>query len=207
MFPRTTQAGFTLLELMITVTILAVVTAMAVPSFHSLIMMNRLAAEANEFIAAMNIARGEAIRNNSRTILCRASLTDGQVDPAEGCVTDGDGNWAGWLVFIDADGSGGYNPNAASNPAETVIRTHVFQGNRLRVVSSDALADAGNRFIYRPDGLARPPGQTLLQSATLRFCEESEDVSENARDVRLGGGSRLGIIRNSSSTCASPEDS
>lgn len=199
------NAGFTLLELMITIAILAVVSAFAVPSFQTLVSMNRLAAEANEFIAGLNTARIEAIRGNVRSILCRAAVSSDQVSAADGCIAD-EGSWAGWMVFLDADGSGDYNPDAAANPAEAVLRTHVFRGTTLRVIASGALADAGNRVVYRPDGLARAPGQTLLQSATLRLCEASASLTENARDVRLGGGSRIGVTRTGASDCAVPED-
>jgi type IV fimbrial biogenesis protein FimT len=200
------QSGFTLLELMITIAILTVVTSFAVPSFQILVTMNRLAAEANEFIAGMNTARAEAIRGNLRSVLCRASVGSGQVVPADGCVGDATGSWAGWMVFVDADGSGSFNPDAATNPNETLLRVHVFSGNRLRIVASDALAAAGNRIVYRPDGLARPPGQTSLQAATLRVCEPSDTMTGNARDVRLGGGSRIGVTRSSSGTCEAPGD-
>lgn len=192
---------------MVTIAILAVVTAFAIPSFQSLVVMNRLTAEANEFIAGMNIARAEAIRGNARGILCRASVTGGQINAADGCVADADGKWQGWMVFIDADGSGTYNPNAATNPVEAVLRTHVFAGNQVQVQASPALAGSGNRVVYRPDGMARSPGQTLLQSATLRLCTVSDDLTGNARDVRLGGGSRLSVTRSTSAACAIPEDS
>lgn len=198
------QTGFSLLELMITVLILSVIAAFAVPSFQSLIMLNRLASEANELVAALSQARTEAIRVNRRAVLCRAGLAGGQVDAGSGCVSGG-GGWGGWMVFVDADGSGTYNPNATSNPDEVLIRTHVFHGT-LQPVSGNALSGAGNRIVFRPDGLARAPGQTSLQTATLRLCEASASMQQNARDVRLGGGSRVSVTRATSAACSAPEE-
>lgn len=201
------NAGFTLHELLITISILVIVTAFAVPSFQSFVMMNRLATEANEFIAGMNSARMEAIRGNTRGVLCRAAVVNDQVSAADGCVETATGNWAGWMVFLDADGSGTYNPNAGTNPNEVLLNTHVVRGSSsFRALASASLGAAGNRMVYRPDGLARAPGQTLLQSATLRLCEVSGTITLNARDVRLGSGSRIGVSRSTSSSCAAPGD-
>ncbi len=203
---RRTQAGFSLLELMMVVAILSVIAAFAVPSFQSLIALNRLASEANELVAGLGQARTEAIRLNRRIVLCRAAVVSAQVSAADGCVA-GNGNWAGWMVFVDADSSGAYNPNAATNPDEIVVRSHVFNGARMQIVSSAALSGAGNRIVFRPDGLARAVGQTALQTATLRVCEPSSSMSQNARDVRIGGGSRIGTTRTTAAACDVPGDS
>ena len=204
--PRTT-AGFSLLELMIVIAILSVIAAFAVPSFQSLITLNRLSSEANELIAGLGQARTEAIRLNRRVVLCRASVeSTAQVNAAGGCVSGTD-RWASWMVFVDADSSGTYNPNATTNPDEVLVRVHVFNGTQMQVGASAGLSGAGNRIVFRPDGLARAAGQTALQTATLRICEPSASMEQNARDVRIGGGSRIGVTRTTSASCGAPGDS
>lgn len=54
--------GFTIIELMITIVVLAVLISIAAPSFQRVIEDNRVTTQVNEFIAAVNTARSEAIR-------------------------------------------------------------------------------------------------------------------------------------------------
>lgn len=65
--------GFSLLELMTTVAVLAILVAIAVPSFTTLINSNRLTSQANELVVAFQYARSEAARLNSRVTLCPSS--------------------------------------------------------------------------------------------------------------------------------------
>lgn len=85
--------GFTLIELIITVAIIAIIAATALPSFARVIASNRVASGVNEFIAAVNLARTEAIRRNRPAGVCASS--DG--------VTCG-ANWnEGFLVYYMSD--------------------------------------------------------------------------------------------------------
>ncbi|PKM43219.1 MAG: pilus assembly protein [Gammaproteobacteria bacterium HGW-Gammaproteobacteria-1] len=54
--------GFTLVELIITLAVMAIALALAIPSFQTLFENNRTTTQANELVAAMNLARSEAIR-------------------------------------------------------------------------------------------------------------------------------------------------
>src|SRR3546814_19233482 len=70
---RRTGGGFTLIELMVTISVLAILMMLAVPSFTSIINSNRLTAQSNEVVAALQLARMEAIKQNRRAIVCRSA--------------------------------------------------------------------------------------------------------------------------------------
>ena len=88
-FVGPTSLGFTLIELMVTVGLLAVLMVIAAPSFVSFQRNSELTATANSFLASLTSARAEAMKRQLRAF----------VIPAEG------NDWrTGWVVFLDANG-------------------------------------------------------------------------------------------------------
>jgi type IV fimbrial biogenesis protein FimT len=72
------QRGFTFLELMITLTVAAILSTLAFPSFVTMTKNNRLTTQANDFILALNLTRSEAVkRGTSTTITASGSWTNG----------------------------------------------------------------------------------------------------------------------------------
>jgi type IV fimbrial biogenesis protein FimT len=67
---RRTSRGFTLVELVVTLAVLAIVIGIAVPAFNALIQRNRLTTAANEMVAALQTAKLEAVRRNRRVEVC-----------------------------------------------------------------------------------------------------------------------------------------
>ena len=67
---RRHDRGFSLVELMITVTIAVVLIMIAVPSFKTITLSSKLTTTANDIVGAINIARMEAIKRNANTQLC-----------------------------------------------------------------------------------------------------------------------------------------
>lgn len=89
------QAGFTLMELLLAIAVLAILTTLAVPPFTQFIQNNRLASEANEMVASFQFARSEALKRGVPVQVC--SSNDG--------ATCG-GNWnQGWIAMADPGGA------------------------------------------------------------------------------------------------------
>jgi len=96
-------AGFTLFELMMTITVLGVLLGIGVPSFTDAIRNNRTAAQANELVTAFAVARSEASRRGMPVAICAAS------DATQtACAAVTQNSWAnGWIVFTDINGTAG----------------------------------------------------------------------------------------------------
>ncbi len=62
-------SGFTLVEMMIVLAVMAIIAAIAVPSFQSVITTNTLATQANDLVAALNYARSEAVKRRQTVTL------------------------------------------------------------------------------------------------------------------------------------------
>lgn len=102
-FKKFSVIGFTLVELMVTLSVAGILLAFAVPSYVSLTANNRAATEANKLLAALNLTRSEAVKQGLAISLCARALP--RTDP-ESCA--GTTDWAsGWLMFTDNSGTKG----------------------------------------------------------------------------------------------------
>lgn len=92
---RRRQRGFTLVELMVTVAVAAVLLMIAVPSFRNITLSNRLNTAANDLVNAISVARMEAVKRNASTQFCSNSAAANTSDTLGGaCGTESGAVWA-----------------------------------------------------------------------------------------------------------------
>ena len=146
-----TARGFTVLELMIAVAIVAIMTAIAAPSMMDFVRTNRLSTAARQLDADILLARREAIKRNARVLVCVAGTT------ANTC---GSGTaWAnGWLVCYDNDQDGACDTSASTNP--NPIRQHG------KLDSSLTLTGPSTAARFNANGTQGAAGATSLTFTT-----------------------------------------
>lgn len=85
------EKGFTLIELMVTLTVTAIVLGIAIPSFNTQILNNRSIVLGEDFATALNFARSEAVKRGGRVSICASK---------DGATCEGE--WKeGFIVFVD----------------------------------------------------------------------------------------------------------
>jgi len=163
------QRGFTLMELMLSITVLGILTALAVPSFTTMTNRNRLAAESNELLGAVQYARMEAIRTNARVTFCGTASADADAD--DDCE---DGDQPYWVVIGSTDGGG-----------QQQLRS--IEVKEPLEVSSDL-----ERITFSGDGLARDDSQVLV-AGDITVCLATTRPAQNKRVLTIASGSRVAI--------------
>ena len=94
--------GFTLIELMTAILVLAILMGMGIPSYREMARNNRVTASTNDLVTALSMARSEALRRSVPVSVC-ASTTGTSCVTAADTLTD----WTtGWIVFTDTGTAG-----------------------------------------------------------------------------------------------------
>jgi len=128
------RQGFTLIELMVVLALLAAMLTLAAPNFITFQRNSQLTSSANSFVAALAAARAEAMKRQLRAF----------VVPSDGS------NWQnGWIVFVDA------NSNATSGSVSfesgtdiEVARYGALPGNVVQVLSVNATGFKDGSIYY-----------------------------------------------------------
>jgi type IV fimbrial biogenesis protein FimT len=162
------NAGFTLTELLITVSILTLVMAIGVPSMRDFIKNDRLVTQINTLVGHLAYARSEAVLRPQPVIICASSNQTS-------CSTN---NWAsGWILFVDTDN------NSDFSAGEDMLRQFdgLSGGNKLT-------SSVGSIVTYDKRGFApNSVGSFTLCDDRGDTHKKSITISATGR-VRQGGG-------------------
>ena len=163
--------GFTLIELMITLAVAAILLTVGIPNFRDFVYNNRLTTQANRFVTDMALARSTAVKYQRNAQIC-VSTSYNTANPA--CT--GGTNWgAGWIVWIDKDRDNVIDSaNEVIRVAEPVTGTTTF--------TSAARSD----FTYNSRGFVNA-------TDTLSLCDNR--TAEIGRNITLRPSGHLNITK------------
>lgn len=110
-------SGFTLVELLVTLALVAILVTVGVPSFLTTIQNNRVTTQANNFVSAINLARSEAVKTGAIAHVEALSPTVGNE------------YGAGWRVWVDLNGNAALD--LAATPPEEVREFAALDGGAV----------------------------------------------------------------------------
>lgn len=166
--------GFTLIELMVTLGVLAIAVAIAAPSYVTLITNNRMAGEINDFVANLHFARSEAIKRGIPVRLCRSN------DDPPTCNAPTGGWEQGWIVVV---------MNGAGGTAGTLLKDRAAFSGSDRFTGSESIADA---LQFDRNGFALGGN-----NGTFVLCDSARDVNK-ARAVIVSNTGRIRLAEDGS---------
>ena len=140
--PRARSHGFTMIELIVTMTIAGILMAFAVPAFNTFIQNQRITTATNSLVLSLNLARSEAIKRDLPTGVTVCASTDGQ--------TCNGASWTqGWIVI---DTSGGANAGVISGVSS--------------IGTNDTISEAAGQLqtVFQSNG-------AVTQAASFTVCD------------------------------------
>jgi type IV fimbrial biogenesis protein FimT len=124
-------SGFTMVELLVTMGVAAILTAVAVPAFRTFILNDRDSTQLNSLVYSLNYARSEAVKRDSAAgvVVCPSS---------DAATCSNTANWAGGWIVLDLAPAAGQPAVLQTVPALAGTNTLAATGNAtgIKFVSS-----------------------------------------------------------------------
>ncbi len=176
-------SGFTLVELLVTVSIAVILIAVAAPSFKDHVLKRKVSAELRDLKLDLGLARSEAITKNTFVGVCSSN-------DASYCQADSD--WSeGWILFEDNGNGGGTPKDGIRNGSESLIK--VYQSGdgpvSIRAYGVNDVGVNGLAFNARGYlGLIEPSLELLSpERLTFRFCPGNDERFARGVIIALTG--------------------
>ena len=169
-------AGFTLIELIVTIAIFAILVAIATPSFQDTIRNNQLAAASNGLVTSLTFARSEASKQRLTVSVCAAS--------SGACTASKD--WStGWIVFLDSPA--GPIGSFSTSDGDVLLQTSPPSESSVTVTGD------GNSVTFQPVTGNTPAGGVLAK--TIFTVTKSGCKGTNQRQITVDATGRISLAK------------
>lgn len=185
------SAGFTLVELLVTITVLGIILALGLPNLREFMVRNQAVAVTTEFASDISRARIEAIsRNNCVTICMSGNTANALAGGTPTCAAAGSDWQAGWIIFSNPSCSATQDDPTTVNSTLVAVRQTGTEAFTLTPASGSL-----RRLIFDSKGLANLAQETF----TMRYTPEAAGGSHD-RVICLSTAGRV-ITKKAGSTC------
>ena len=140
--------GFSLVELIVVMTIVGIIIGIAVPSYKYVTNSNRVSSEVNQLLGDMQYARSEAVKEGSPVSVCPGTVTTSGSTVTATCATTGASWQGGWFIFSNLLGDGAFGTG------DQVLRIQAAFSSTDTFVSSDSSVKA---VVFNREGFASIP--------------------------------------------------
>jgi len=183
----------TLIELLITLAVGAVLLVVAVPNLNTFVKNNRIVSSTNDFIAAVNIARTEAIRRGVTVVMCR---TTQPLAATPSCNRSGStaNDWStGWLMYAT---DGDINERDYASATDELIRVGQATGGSVELTSDTQ----GNQWLaINRDGTLRE-----ADTAAYAVCDDRGYDYGRLIRINLTGRAQVAYTTSDAATDCTP---
>ncbi len=177
------EKGFTLVELIVTLVVAAILLTLAAPNLSSFLQRDRLGAQANELLSDLAYARSEAIKRGAVVIVCK-STNPTAADPD--CNLTATDPWTkGRVIFVD-----NVTANNDPDPGEVLrVRQELdgANGNGNALYGDGNPGGTGNEVRFTQLGMANPPGG----NTQFVLCDNRGPSEARAVAIGLTGRARV----------------
>ena len=154
--------GFTFIELMIVMTMVAVMAAIALPNLNQFIANNRLKSQMYSMLESINVARSEAVKRKVKTVMCRTTNFTACGGTANTWTT-------GWIVYAKGETAIPYN-----SATDTIIGIGNAADDTVNIMSNSD----GNEFVvYNADGSLNEAGTVVYAICDYRGESDGKQIS------------------------------
>ena len=184
------NVGISIVELVVSLAIVAILATTGVPAFSSFIQSNRLNESSFDMLATINLARTEAVKRRTRVLLCRSA---DPTLPTPSCGGSANTWTTGWLVFASGDSNSTYEAGT-----DTLLGIGLVDSSNVTVITNST---SDNNLEYNSDGTTNESG------GTARFALCDQRGGAQGRQINIPPHGRPKFVKGNSASpinCTSP---